>query len=140
MPDIDGRTVGKEGLRTAYLGGWLVNGLYFVIFHTLCWYIPKQVKPRRETLPIIKIAYFLLHVYLKKQPVKNFAWIALIFLSMFWSWGLAQSPNALDSRKVQDYFQDVESKSYYQQEHYPLDEGGDERIFGTPSWIAGKVS
>ena len=35
---------------------------------------------------------------------------------MFWSWGLAQSPNALDSRKVQDYFQDVESKSYYQQE------------------------
>ena len=58
----------------------------------------------------------------KKQPVKNFAWIALIFLSMFWSWGLAQSPNALDSRKVQDYFQDVESKSYYQQEHYPLDE------------------
>jgi len=30
--------------------------------------------------------------------------------------GMAQSPNALNSRKVQDYFQDVESKSYYQQE------------------------
>jgi hypothetical protein len=29
---------------------------------------------------------------------------------------MAQSPNALSARKVQDYFQDVESKSYYQQE------------------------
>jgi len=32
------------------------------------------------------------------------------------SFSKAQSPNALGARKVQDYFQDVESKSYYQQE------------------------
>ena len=38
----------EDGLRTAYYGGWLVNGMYFVIFHALCWYIPRQVKPRRS--------------------------------------------------------------------------------------------
>ena len=32
------------GLRTAFYGGWLVNGLYFVVFHTLWWYFAKQIK------------------------------------------------------------------------------------------------
>ncbi len=34
----------EEGLRTAFWGGCLVNGLYFIVFHTLCWYLPRQVK------------------------------------------------------------------------------------------------
>ncbi len=42
--------------------------------------------------------------------------VLLAFLSLLHSWVIAQSPNALGSRNVQDYFQDVESKSYYQQE------------------------
>lgn len=37
----------EEGLRTAFYGGFIVNGLYFFIYHALCWYIPKQVSPRR---------------------------------------------------------------------------------------------
>ena len=48
--------------------------------------------------------------------MKNFAWIAFVSLLFFSNSGFAQSPSALDARKVQDYFQDVESKSYYQQE------------------------
>ena len=46
---------------------------------------------------------------------KSFSLI-LFFLLWAKSVGFAQSPNALGARKVQDYFQDVESKSYYQQE------------------------
>ena len=48
--------------------------------------------------------------------MKNFACIAFLILLVSSSRGLAQSPSALGARKVQDYFQDVESKSYYQQE------------------------
>ncbi|MAE54112.1 MAG: hypothetical protein CMI20_08420 [Opitutae bacterium] len=40
----------EEGLRTAFFGGWMVNGLYFVVFHALYWYIPRQAKPRRANL------------------------------------------------------------------------------------------
>lgn len=46
---------------------------------------------------------------------KSFS-LVLFFLLWANSVGFAQSPNALGARKVQDYFQDVESKSYYQQE------------------------
>ena len=44
--------------------------------------------------------------------------LSLVLLLLLWanSTGFAQSPNGLGARKVQDYFQDVESKSYYQQE------------------------
>jgi len=48
--------------------------------------------------------------------VKNFLIPVLVIQIGFASLGFAQSPNALNARKVQDYFQDVESKSYYQQE------------------------
>ncbi|NDG99957.1 MAG: porin family protein [Opitutae bacterium] len=48
--------------------------------------------------------------------VKNFLVPVLVVQMTFGSLGVAQSPKALSSRKVQDYFQDVESKSYYQQE------------------------
>ena len=48
--------------------------------------------------------------------MKNFAWIIFSSFLISCPWGFAQSPNALGSRNVQDYFQDVESKSYYQQE------------------------
>ena len=48
--------------------------------------------------------------------MKNFACIAFLILLVSSSRGVAQSPSALGARKVQDYFQDVESKSYYQQE------------------------
>ena len=43
---------------------------------------------------------------------------SLVLFLLLWAYsvGFAQSPNALGARKVQDYFQDVESKSYYQQE------------------------
>lgn len=41
----------------------------------------------------------------------------ILFLQLFANFiGFAQSPSALGTRKVQEYFQDVESKSYYQQE------------------------
>lgn len=40
----------EDGLRTAFYGGWLVNGLYFTIFHLLYWYIPRQAKPVRSNL------------------------------------------------------------------------------------------
>ncbi|MEK9773319.1 MAG: hypothetical protein VW576_07100 [Opitutae bacterium] len=40
----------EEGLRTAFFGGWLVNGLYLVVFHALCWYIPRHVKTRNHHL------------------------------------------------------------------------------------------
>ncbi len=49
-------------------------------------------------------------------PVKNFLVPVLLSQTVFAFLGMAQSPNALSARKVQDYFQDVESKSYYQQE------------------------
>ena len=42
--------------------------------------------------------------------------LVLLFLHWAYSTGFAQSSNGLGARKVQDYFQDVESKSYYQQE------------------------
>jgi len=48
--------------------------------------------------------------------VKKFLVPVLAIQTAFASLGVAQSPNALSARKVQDYFQDVESKSYYQQE------------------------
>jgi hypothetical protein len=48
--------------------------------------------------------------------VKKFLVPVLAIQIVFSSLGVAQSPNALSARKVQDYFQDVESKSYYQQE------------------------
>ena len=48
--------------------------------------------------------------------MKKFLVPAIAIQIAFASLGLAQSPNALSARKVQDYFQDVESKSYYQQE------------------------
>jgi hypothetical protein len=48
--------------------------------------------------------------------VKKFLVPVLAIQIIFTSLGVAQSPNALSARKVQDYFQDVESKSYYQQE------------------------
>ena len=38
----------EEGLRTAFWGGWLVNGLYLILFHSLCWYIPRQVRPQQS--------------------------------------------------------------------------------------------
>jgi hypothetical protein len=38
----------ESGLRTAFYGAFLVNGLYFVIFHALCWYIPRQITTRRR--------------------------------------------------------------------------------------------
>ncbi|MEL0005660.1 MAG: hypothetical protein VW643_07655 [Opitutales bacterium] len=38
----------EGGLRTAFYGAFLVNGLYFIIFHALCWYIPRQITPRRH--------------------------------------------------------------------------------------------
>jgi hypothetical protein len=44
----------EDGLRTAFYGGCLVNGLYFVVFHTLCWYFAKQIKPREMQRPRIK--------------------------------------------------------------------------------------
>lgn len=53
---------------------------------------------------------------LETSPVKNFAWIIFSSFLISCPWGFAQSPNALGARNVQDYFQDVESKSYYQQE------------------------
>ncbi|MEL0098505.1 MAG: hypothetical protein VW907_03010, partial [Opitutae bacterium] len=48
--------------------------------------------------------------------MKKFLVPVLAIQITFASLGVAQSPNALSARKVQDYFQDVESKSYYQQE------------------------
>jgi hypothetical protein len=48
--------------------------------------------------------------------VKKFLVPVLAIQIAFSSLGVAKSPNALSARKVQDYFQDVESKSYYQQE------------------------
>ena len=48
--------------------------------------------------------------------MKKFLVPVLAIQIAFASLGVAQSPNALSARKVQDYFQDVESKSYYQQE------------------------
>ena len=36
----------EEGLRTAFYGALLVNGLYFVVFHLLCWRISAMVKGR----------------------------------------------------------------------------------------------
>ena len=48
--------------------------------------------------------------------MKKFLVQVLLIQIAFASLGVAQSPNALSARKVQDYFQDVESKSYYQQE------------------------
>ena len=48
--------------------------------------------------------------------MKKIACIAFVSLVFPCTFGFAQSPNALGARKVQDYFQDVESKSYYQQE------------------------
>ena len=44
--------------------------------------------------------------------------LSLVLFFLLWanSTGFAQSSNGLGARKVQDYFQDVESKSYYQQE------------------------
>ena len=48
--------------------------------------------------------------------MKKFLVPVLAIQIAFASLGFAQSPNALSARKVQDYFQDVESKSYYQQE------------------------
>jgi len=48
--------------------------------------------------------------------VKKSLSLVLFFLLWANSTGFAQSPNGLGARKVQDYFQDVESKSYYQQE------------------------
>ena len=42
--------------------------------------------------------------------------LVLLFLHWAYSTGFAQSSKGLGARKVQDYFQDVESKSYYQQE------------------------
>jgi hypothetical protein len=38
----------EEGLRTAFQGGLLVNGLYLVIFQALWWYIPRQVRPKEK--------------------------------------------------------------------------------------------
>ena len=38
----------EGGLRTAFYGALLVNGLYFIIFHALCWYIPRQITNRRH--------------------------------------------------------------------------------------------
>jgi len=38
----------EGGLRTAFYGAFLVNGLYFIIFHALCWYISRQITPRRH--------------------------------------------------------------------------------------------
>ena len=37
----------EEGLRTAFYGAWLVNGLYFGVFHLLCWRISAQIRPRK---------------------------------------------------------------------------------------------
>jgi hypothetical protein len=34
----------EGGLRTAFYGAWLVNGIYFILFHLLWWYLPKQAK------------------------------------------------------------------------------------------------
>jgi hypothetical protein len=44
----------EDGLRTAFYGGCLVNGLYFVVFHALCWYFAKQIKPRKMQCQRIK--------------------------------------------------------------------------------------
>ena len=66
--------------------------------------------------------------------MKNFAWIAFVSLLFTCQSGFAQSPDALGSRKVQDYFQDVESKSYYQQERIRSMKGEmneySERLYG----------
>ena len=50
------------------------------------------------------------------MPVKSVIFLAFFSFAVFHSPGMSQSPNALGARNVQDYFQDVESKSYYQQE------------------------
>jgi len=36
----------EDGLRTAFYGALLVNGLYLIIFHALWWYLPRQVRTR----------------------------------------------------------------------------------------------
>ena len=48
--------------------------------------------------------------------MKNSAYLIIFIVLLLGNLGIAQSPNVLNARKVQDYFQDVESKSYYQQE------------------------
>ena len=32
----------EDGLRTAFYGALLVNGLYLIIFHALWWYLPES--------------------------------------------------------------------------------------------------
>jgi hypothetical protein len=49
-------------------------------------------------------------------PVKSLILLALFSIVFTLTPVMSQSPNALGARNVQDYFQDVESKSYYQQE------------------------
>jgi opacity protein-like surface antigen len=48
--------------------------------------------------------------------VKSLHILAFFSFAVTLTPGMSQSPNALGARNVQDYFQDVESKSYYQQE------------------------
>ena len=50
------------------------------------------------------------------MPVKSLVISAFFSFAVILVPGMSQSPNALGARNVQDYFQDVESKSYYQQE------------------------
>jgi hypothetical protein len=48
--------------------------------------------------------------------VKYVIFLAFFSFAVMHTPVMSQSPNALGARNVQDYFQDVESKSYYQQE------------------------
>jgi len=42
----------EEGLRMAFYGAWIVNGLYFLAFHTVYFLIVRSLKSARTQAPL----------------------------------------------------------------------------------------
>ena len=47
---IEGHTEERKVYGQPFWGGWLVNGLYLILFHSLCWYIPRQAKATKQRI------------------------------------------------------------------------------------------